>query len=68
MKLQKNRAFSTTGNIEGQWFVNGSNELVGLSEEFLSDCDSNDCGMFGGWPYLAMVCLHIFINCACVFN
>eukprot|EP01084_Bolivina_argentea_P249179 417022_1 len=47
-------AFSTTGNIEGQWFINGSNKLIGLSEEFLSDCDSNDCGMFGGWPYLAM--------------
>ena len=42
-------AFSTTGNIEGQWYLNGTDkELISLSEEFLTDCDSNDCGMFGG--------------------
>mmetsp|Transcript_21816 Transcript_21816/g.35050 ORF Transcript_21816/g.35050 Transcript_21816/m.35050 type:complete len:332 (-) Transcript_21816:931-1926(-) len=48
-------AFSTTGNIEGQWalYNNQSHALTSLSEEFLVDCDSNDCGMFGGWPYLA---------------
>eukprot|EP01083_Nonionella_stella_P099394 279480_1 len=50
-------AFSTTGNLEGQWFLHNNNSsaaITALSEEFLSDCDANDCGMFGGWPYLAM--------------
>jgi Papain family cysteine protease len=42
-------AFSTTGNIEGQWALSGR-KLTSLSEEQLSDCDSYDCGVFGGWP------------------
>jgi cathepsin F len=42
-------AFSTTGNIEGQWFLAG-HELVSLSEEQLNDCDGYDCGVFGGYP------------------
>lgn len=55
-------AFSTIGNIEGQWYLSSDdNELVDLSEEFLVDCDGSrdddagraDCGVFGGWPYLA---------------
>eukprot|EP01083_Nonionella_stella_P244986 852131_1 len=45
-------SFSTTGNLEGQWALNG-NTLTSLSEEFLVDCDNLDCGMFGGWPYNA---------------
>jgi len=53
-------AFSTVGNIEGQWALAG-NELVSFSPEFLVDCDGTtdrengraDCGVFGGWPYLA---------------
>lgn len=53
-------AFSTVANIEGQWFL-AEEELVNLSEEFLVDCDGTadyderhaDCGVFGGWPYLA---------------
>jgi cathepsin F len=51
-------AFSTIGNVEGQWFLS-SNTLTSLSEEFLVDCDGShdenhaDCSVFGGWPYLA---------------
>jgi cathepsin F len=53
-------AFSTIGNIEGQWFLS-TDELVDLSEEYLVDCDGSrddeanraDCSVFGGWPYLA---------------
>lgn len=52
--------FSTTGNIEGQWFMATKN-LTSLSEEQIVDCDGSqepstghaDCGVFGGWPYLA---------------
>jgi cathepsin F len=51
-------AFSTIGSVEGQWFLE-KDELVDLSEEYLVDCDGEsdethaDCGVFGGWPYLA---------------
>jgi cathepsin F len=45
-------AFSTTGNIEGLMAIR-NNKTVTLSEEFLVDCDSKDCGVFGGWPYNA---------------
>ena len=51
-------AFSTVGNVEGQHFLK-TNQTINLSEEFLVDCDGThddthaDCGIFGGWPYLA---------------
>jgi len=46
-------AFSTTGNVEGQWFLAG-HPLVGISEQNLVDCDhvcsngSCDSGCDGG--------------------
>ena len=51
--------FSTVGNLEGQKQINGG-DLVDLSVEHVLECDSEyddehgDCGMFGGWPFLAM--------------
>eukprot|EP00058_Branchiostoma_floridae_P019435 XP_002604925.1 hypothetical protein BRAFLDRAFT_77225 [Branchiostoma floridae] len=53
-------AFSTIENLEGQWFLT-KHPLTNLSVEQVVDCDDNtdpktgnaDCGVFGGWPYLA---------------
>jgi len=56
-------AFSTIGNIEGQRAIAGAG-LEDLSVEQLIECDAqagpgrdgethSDCGVFGGWPYLA---------------
>ncbi|KAL5493182.1 hypothetical protein EMCRGX_G014320 [Ephydatia muelleri] len=53
-------AFSTVGNVEGQWALAG-HPVISLATEQLVDCDAtidpdnlnSDCGVFGGWPYLA---------------
>ena len=53
--------FSTIGNLEGQMFLSGKG-LTDLSVEHILECDAMtdesanvaDCGVFGGWPYLAM--------------
>ncbi|XP_076472387.1 cathepsin L-like [Babylonia areolata] len=53
-------AFSTIGNVEGQWSLQNQ-PLTNLSVEQVTDCDGTqdqkqlraDCGVFGGWPYLA---------------
>eukprot|EP00117_Sycon_ciliatum_P030012 scpid11422/ scgid23769/ Cysteine proteinase 1 len=59
-------AFSTVGNVEGQWGLknglkNGNDTLQSLSTMQILSCDAEkdiahgraDCGAFGGWPYLA---------------
>lgn len=40
-------SFSTTGNVEGQWFLAG-NKLTSLSEQNLVDCD-HTCGKYRGF-------------------
>eukprot|EP00455_Lapot_gusevi_P031215 TRINITY_DN3373_c0_g2_i2.p1 TRINITY_DN3373_c0_g2~~TRINITY_DN3373_c0_g2_i2.p1 ORF type:complete len:376 (+),score=88.76 TRINITY_DN3373_c0_g2_i2:59-1186(+) len=49
-------SFSTTGNIEGQWFLAG-NPLVALSEQEIISCDTLDDGCGGGTMDTAMTWL-----------
>ena len=57
-------AFSAVGNVEGQRALRTKDHtLEDLSVEQLIECDSlsgvrgdqqhGDCGVFGGWPYVA---------------
>jgi len=58
-------AFSAVGNVEGQRAIqSGGKSMDNLSVEQLIECDGeagagvtgevhSDCGVFGGWPYLA---------------
>jgi len=47
-------AFSTTGVIEGFYFINNG-KLLSFSEQQIVDCDTAENeGCNGGWPYLAV--------------
>ena len=46
-------SFSTTGVLEGFFFLNNGT-LLSFSEQQIVDCDSDNYGCSGGWPYLAI--------------
>lgn len=45
-------SFSTTGSLEGLYFLNNS-VLLSFSEQQLVDCDLTNYGCDGGWPDVA---------------
>jgi len=47
-------SFSTTGVLEGFNFIK-SGTLTSFSEQQIVDCDNNDYGCDGGWPYDALL-------------
>jgi cathepsin F len=48
-------AFATAQNMEGQWYLAGKvANVTELSPEQISECDNTNCGVFGGWPHLAV--------------
>lgn len=65
--------FSTIENIEGQWIQAGQ-KMTNLSVEQIVECDGGydhspnvsnaDCGVFGGWPYLAY---QYVMKAVCIF-
>lgn len=62
-------AHSAVENIEGQYAMKGNN-LTKLSVEQIVDCDGSqeqngenaDCGVYGGWPYLAIQYVQQAVN------
>ena len=46
-------AFSTVGNVEGQWALKTGNVTSLSAHEQLVECDDQNCGAYGGWPYIA---------------
>ena len=60
-------------NIEGQWIAAGQ-KMTNLSVEQVVECDAMydhrpnathaDCGVFGGWPYLAYQYVMKAVSCS----
>jgi len=46
-------SFSSTGVLEGFYAIKNS-KLLSFSEQQIVDCDTNDYGCMGGWPYQAI--------------
>ena len=54
-------AFSTVGNVEGQWAIAGNN-VISLSAEQLVDCDATfDPNKCVGHTYVIVVCACLLV-------